>query len=191
MKKDKCEICNATLTDKNRSKSYKHRCKQCVAKEAKKKREQHNKDKKLTDDAEHKFIRPYLFRAQDFTHKWNVGYVVAGNEGAVLFPKMKDGTVSMSTQIYVLPETLTQYTGKTDDHKHHIFEGDILRFTNKESNDTALCTVVFAEGSFLYRDQTGSHFLMTGDFISSFDKEIIGNIFDNPELLEVKDDNIN
>ena len=32
MDNQKCEICGMTLTEQNRSKSYKHRCKPCVAK---------------------------------------------------------------------------------------------------------------------------------------------------------------
>ena len=35
---EKCEICGAVLTEQNRSKSYKHRCKPCVAQQTKEQR---------------------------------------------------------------------------------------------------------------------------------------------------------
>lgn len=44
---EKCEICGIALTEQNRSKSYKHRCKPCVAKAIK---EQREFERELKDD---------------------------------------------------------------------------------------------------------------------------------------------
>lgn len=44
---EKCEICGTAITEQNRSKSYKHRCKPCVAKATK---EQREFERELKDD---------------------------------------------------------------------------------------------------------------------------------------------
>ena len=54
--------------------------------------------------------RTIKFRAQDFTHSWNYGFVAKGNESAVIFPVADDGKVFLGIQIYVLPETIGQFT---------------------------------------------------------------------------------
>lgn len=51
MNNEKCEICGTVLTEQNRSKSYKHRCKPCVAKAIKEQRafEKETKEGSLDD----------------------------------------------------------------------------------------------------------------------------------------------
>lgn len=58
-KQDICEICGKVLTPENRSKAYRHRCKECVAKQAREKR----MAKKVKKDA-----KDLLQEADDFTH---------------------------------------------------------------------------------------------------------------------------
>ena len=89
------------------------------------------------------------------------------------------------TDYEVIPETVGQYTGKTDKNGKNIFEGDIVYC--KSRLDNAIMVVIFECGQFRmvlsenYRSyQTNSGFYD----INCFDKEVIGNIHDNPELLE-------
>ena len=85
----------------------------------------------------------------------------------------------------VIPETIGQYTGLTDKNGKRIFEGDIVYC--KSRLDNANMVIIFECGQFRmvlsenYRSyQTNSGFYD----INCFDKEVIGNIYDNPELLK-------
>ena len=89
------------------------------------------------------------------------------------------------TDYEIIPETVGQYTGKTDKNGKNIFEGDIVYC--KSRLDNAIMVVIFECGQFRmvlsenYRSyQTNSGFYD----INCFDKEVIGNIHDNPELLK-------
>ena len=95
-------------------------------------------------------------------------------------------------------ETVCEYTGLTDRNGANIFEGDIVKITDKIVDATyyarvefgnpnaqynwgfqlvPLCKTPFAVDILHWVDMEES-----GAFI-----EIIGNIYDNPELLEVKE----
>ena len=74
--------------------------------------------------------------------------------------------------VEVAPSTIGQYTGLADKNGKRIFEGDILSIWN-ESHDV----VVFEDGAF-YLENTSIPIRFANKF------EIIGNITDNPEMLE-------
>ena len=85
----------------------------------------------------------------------------------------------------VIPETVGQFTGLTDKNGKKIFEGDIVRCISR--TDMANMVVIFEDGEFRmvlcekYKDYIpGCGFYA----IRCFDKDVIGNIHDNPELLE-------
>nr|DAP16354.1 MAG TPA: YopX protein [Caudoviricetes sp.] len=89
------------------------------------------------------------------------------------------------------PETVGQYTGITDDNEKKIFEGDILGVTNDDP-DYDYITKVYLDCDTLCVDVQGQDYDYTsiGFAIEIWDDEcdqveIIGNIYDNPELLEV------
>lgn len=82
----------------------------------------------------------------------------------------------------VIRETVGQYTGLTDKNGRRIFEGDILKFTDADGRDVYL-NVVFEDGAFLMEEDG----VINSDLIPSYDclgVEVIGNIYDNPELLK-------
>ena len=89
----------------------------------------------------------------------------------------------------IIPETVGQYTGLTDKNGKKIFEGDIVKHYNhcdiKEYSEDI--------GRVFYYTET-CRFLRTSklfpddcpEIYSSCEYEVIGNIYDNPELLEVR-----
>lgn len=85
-------------------------------------------------------------------------------------------------KLSVYTDTLGQYTGLTDMNGKKIFEGDIVQ--NILTKETALVRWYTEHSAFMLYDKNNNkiYFLYDNDFNKI---EIIGNIYDNPELLEV------
>ena len=87
------------------------------------------------------------------------------------------------------PETLCEYTGLPDKNGKRIFEGDVLRIGGKSLphwlDEGDIKTVEYNEGAFSPLCDYDSD---CGMFVESSECEVIGNIHDNPELLEVSGD---
>ena len=134
-------------------------------------------------------MREILFRGKRKDNgKWVYGnYAVTDNNGKQHFIFQ-----NKAFEFEVIPETVGQYTGITDDNEKKIFEGDILNVINPDYDDYDYITKVYFECNTLCVDVGGQDYDYTsiGFAVEIWDDkrdrvEVIGNIHDNPELLEV------
>jgi len=82
------------------------------------------------------------------------------------------------TNVKVKPESIGQCTGLKDKYGNKIFEGDIVKYRGIGKKEYALAEVTFSDATFYACYRLSD--LMP---VSIFDTEIIGNVFDNPEIL--------
>lgn len=106
-----------------------------------------------------------------------------------IFPQNSDGDFAIIYQqeptiekYPVYADTVGQYTGMLDKNGTKIFEGDICNFSNRSDIDNYGVVVYDADETEFGVDY-GSTYLGLGRHYWSRDIEVIGNIYDNPELL--------
>lgn len=137
-------------------------------------------------------MREILFRGKH-KGKWIYGSLISldADSGYVFIcePYLSASTLPVKELIsqnitLVDRETVGQYTGLRDKSGERIFEGDIVCCWSQA--DKANCVVIFESGEFhlvpaerykKYSELSGFH------AIRCFVKEVIGSIYDNPELL--------
>ena len=122
-------------------------------------------------------MREILFRGKRADNgEWVYGYFY---EDIGSFIKERASSVSTNTHL-VDPSTVGQYTGLTDKNGRRIFEGDVVEY--REYGNLA---VAWDDGAFqLEREYTFYDML---DHYTTVFSVVIGNIHDNPELLEEKE----
>lgn len=95
-----------------------------------------------------------------------------------VFPTGKNGECYsfISNLYYKCDHNIMQYTGLKDKNGKEIYEGDILEYTTEISSKKTIGKVEFYNGCFVVGRPK--------DYIYIIDNiEIIGNIYENPELL--------
>ena len=80
------------------------------------------------------------------------------------------------------PETIGQYTGLTDKYYKKIFEGDIVIFDYIDYEDER--GVVQWDSDIAKFIITFSTFTIDFDNVYGRELEIVGNVYDNPEVME-------
>ena len=83
----------------------------------------------------------------------------------------------------VMPETVGQFTGFVDKNKKRIFEDDILASTYEEEN-VVHELVLWTDNGWHIKWRNASPDIIWQDDMDRY-SEVVGNIWDNPELLEV------
>ena len=123
--------------------------------------------------------RQIKFRAWNHKHKYmDDAFFIRTCDGATFdVPKFRYDTPNTEIEYTDEFSPLMQFTGLLDKAGKEIFEGDLLQM------DDLIVPVVFDDGSFQIKTNTyqGSSHLMQ-DRAKRF--EVIGNIYQNPELLE-------
>lgn len=132
--------------------------------------------------------------------EWVYGDLIhgKGEQKEHLFIWYETDTFPFVEEAEVIPETVGQYTGLTDKNGKKVFEGDIIQVELGGKPGSRPCPIYFGEYidadsdyddyrciGFYIKTPDGCGnigMLLTGEFVC----EVIGNIFDNPELLEGK-----
>ena len=134
--------------------------------------------------------REILFRGKRKDNgEWVDGYY-CGKYNKTFFSPAEDSAQIIDKDLYwheVIPETVGQYTG-LDANGKKIFEGDIVKHYNNSDDGFDIGAMYWDEQfSQWKRTSIGNfhHRSFTYTMSRSCEYEIIGNIHDNPELLEV------
>ena len=124
-------------------------------------------------------MREIKFRAKEigFEGKWRVGdlHITA----------TKPHIHSLSNKYLIKIETIGQFTGLYDKNGKEIYEGDIIKSSHGTihyivyDNDLACFKAVVAR-----YNPSGEYSTLSKGWVVQFNKEVIGNIHDNPELLK-------
>ena len=130
-------------------------------------------------------MREILFRGKRLDNgEWVYGYYVhigpVSCQRAYIIPEY-------ASALYVNevdPSTVGQYTGLKDKNGKRIFDGDIAKVLQGKDKDIAY--VGFENGAFMLYPKTGNIYERTlwEYWYNDWDVDVIGNITDNPELLE-------
>lgn len=135
---------------------------------------------KLLDNGE--WVEGLLWKKKYKSDKWYIS----------CFPDKDD-----NEETYVInPETICQYTGLTDKNGNKIWENDVVLYEDAEFDPEGYHDNVFMnKGKVVFHPQCGWFFTnrQTVDMDDLWgspncvEAKVIGNIFDNPELLEVEE----
>lgn len=124
-------------------------------------------------------MREILYRGKRKDNgKWTSGYLFLMWGTAYICWGMINGVPNMEE---VIPQTVGQFTGLTDKNGLKIFEGDIVKY-----GDT-IHQVVFEQRmgtAYFGLVYSPIETLPFGHYQDLKQIEVIGNIYDNPELLE-------
>lgn len=136
-------------------------------------------------------MREILFKAKRKDNgKWVEGYylnIVKINHFICTGKIKLDGALKGITapEMYAIAsDTLCQYTGLTDKNGKKIWENDICDTFENDSKEILRNVVKFEDGCFKVFKK---HYLsMHLDCYEESDLKVVGNIFDNADLFEVK-----
>lgn len=138
-------------------------------------------------------MREILFRGERLGDgQWVYGFLTQTKDGNAYIGR-DDGTGYWNWADAVDPDTVGQWTGFTDVNGKKVFEGDICDFTVFDLNDcdTQYRGVIVYDGSrfMIWKEPDSEYFGSDGGFdldwtLAQDDEfEVIGNQWDNPELL--------
>ena len=123
-------------------------------------------------------MREILFRGK-FGNEWKYGFLSIEPKGLVIKEPYKNES---SNVWHIDADTVGQYTGMVDKHGTKIFEGDIIDFSDRSDGDGYGVVRYDAEET-IFEFECDNFCEDLGRRYWTENVEVVGNIYDNPELL--------
>lgn len=128
-------------------------------------------------------MREILFRGKRVDNgEWVCGYLYRLSERLNPFIMLVNSNAESHE---VILETVGQFTGLCDKNSTKIFEGDVVRFYDKDWTASGIATIDFENSKWKINGHYTtklSSIVWLDLYRTGFEYEIIGNICDNPEL---------
>lgn len=141
-------------------------------------------------------MREILFKAKRIDNgEWVEGYVVR-KHGLYFIYSIVNSESCRQNNYEIIPETLCQFTGLCDRYENKIWENDILMAHLDEFHpeDMTYETVEWGVAGWAAHETSSidrEYGSVDREYLNEFDLkhfEVVGNIFDNPELLQEESD---
>lgn len=128
----------------------------------------------------------YLFKAKfDDSDRWAKGQLVEVNDTYLIIPnhasKILAGWFSTSNIIEVKKDTICRCTGREDKNGKLIWENDIVKINNSKVNTL----ITFRDFEIICTIPSEKYYKHRLEYDTEY--EVVGNMIDNPELLEVQE----
>jgi uncharacterized phage protein (TIGR01671 family) len=132
-------------------------------------------------------MREILFKGRSINGEWHIGLLAKKKNDTYI-----SNSIGMPFAYQVDPETVCQYTGLTDKNGVKIWECDIVKYIPTKT----ILQVLYINGAFAVTYMPNAYspinweieyegeyydFGISNDYLTR--SEVLGNIFDNPELL--------
>lgn len=142
----------------------------------------------------------YLYKAKttpkekgEFNNVWVTGNLIVSNGKYYIHPvgnvvNVKNELGRIIVMHEVIPDTICRCTGRTDRDEKLIFEHDVIVYLDTYSTESGYAEADCA-GEVVWDEETLSFQVTNRLSAESYEVlgecSVIGNVFDNPELLEV------